>query len=550
MANDGLSSVYQGREGTGEAIILDSNNATGIANIFYNDQLKKKKEAEVQADKMASVMDDPVSKWTSSNFRYLEPKIQELKSEFPDYMRKVQSEKDPLKKTIMTKEWENKWAALRKEALLDSQTFDWWAKEIANVRSNPGKYESEVDLGNGRILSADEAEKEFSDPLGSGLQDEVQKAGGLAQWRLLNAPKYKPQLSYSASEDLDKYAKTIKLDEIPDKNLTSVDGKQVLMTTKKLDPQRAEELYRVFHDRTDLKGTRWRQRLEKAASEFVTIVKDSKGKEFFAANTNAPIEVVDAVEELNKQPGTIAQKASKLAYEIGKTEFKARFPEQRNAKFAPTSNSFSFNSGNGLGDEFSVGDIQDTDNIIGFSKQLRDGKQQSFKANVRGESFVTTPVKVTLQTPSLFFDSETGQRITESKVHNISVGMFKVAPLATKDLILEDGTRIFKGSIIDDPVLKKPDLLAKIKAVDGYDYKVIAFAGKDRGKGDGDVYESSYYTPLVNVEGRIMQGLKKEQSQIMESRLQKLKDIAMQKTSKIKNRSMADKLKEDKEKNK
>lgn len=528
---DGLSSVYQGQGGTGEAVILRGAPASNIANIFAQNYQRKQEEKKQEAKEMASVMDDPISKWTASNYQYFGPKSNELKSEFPELMRKVESETDPYKKQTLKRDYEMKWQALKKEAALDSQTFEWWTKEIANSRSNPGKYEQEMQIGD-RMISIDEAEKEYSDPFAAGLGEEVAAAGGLVPWRVQNADKYKPQLAYDAAMDLSQFKTKNKEDEWVDDKVTYVGGNPMVKSYKGLKPERAESLYELFHNRTNLQGKRWREHADATAGRYVTISQDPKGKEILTVNPNAPQSVLNAVSELaNDKSLTMEQKVKKLGYYVGKEEFKAAYKSGESSKFVPRSSSFNFNSGAGAGLSDGVGDIQDVNKIISKSIEGTNPGSGTSQGSVSGKSFTIDPVDVSIQTPDIFYNTVTGEKLEASKVNKMNVGEFMVVPMVTRDYKDRNGNLVKAGTLIPESKTKNPEILASLKKNGLIKYDVVAFADAKVGTGE-EAEQKSYYTTVKNVEGRLV--LKSQRgTELMKQRIGELKQEAQQKNSEM-----------------
>jgi len=528
---DGLSSVYHGQGGTGEAVILKGSPATNIANIFAENYKRKKEEKKQEAKEIASVMDDPISKWTASNYQYFSPKSNELKSEFPDLMRKIEAETDPYKKQTLRRNYELKWQALKKEALLDSQTFDWWAKEIANARANPGKYEQEVQIGD-RVLGIDEAEKEYADPFGSGLGEEVAAAGGLVPWRVQNADKYKPQLAYDAATDLSQFKTKNKEDEWVDDKVTYVDGNPMVKSYKGLKPERAESLYELFHNRTNLQGKRWREHAESTAFKYVGVSKDPKGKDILTVDPNAPQSVLNAVSELaNDKSLTMEQKIKKLGYYVGREEFKAAYKTGESAKFVPRSNSYNFNSGSGAGLSDGVGDIQDVNKIISKNIEGDNPGSGTSQGAVSGKSFTIDPVDVSIQTPDIFYNTVTGEKLESSKVNKMNVGEFMVVPMVTRDYKDKNGNIVKAGTLIPESKTKNPQVLESLKKNGLIKYDVVAFAEAKVGTGE-EAEQKSYYTTVQNVEGRLV--LKSQRgTALMKQRIGELKQEAQQKNSEL-----------------
>jgi hypothetical protein len=528
---DGLSSVYQGQGGTGEAVILKGMPASNIANIFAENYKFKQEEKKQEAKEMASVMEDPISKWTASNYQYFGPKSNELKSEFPELMRKVESETDPYKKQTLKRDYEMKWQALKKEATLDSQTFEWWTKEVANARANPGKYEQELQIGD-RTIPIDEAEKEYSDPFAAGLGEEVAAAGGLVPWRVQNADRYKPQLAYDAGSDLNSFKSKNKEDEWVDDKVTYVDGNPMVKSFKGLKPERAESLYELFHNRTNLQGKRWREHADNTAGRYVSISKDPKGKDILTVDPSAPQSVLNAVSALaNDKSLTMEQKVKKLGYYIGKEEFKAAYKAGESAKFVPRSNSYNFNSGAGVGLSDGVGDIQEVDKIISKNIEGDNAGAGSTQGRFRGNSFTIDPVDVSIQTPDVFYNTVTGQKLETSKVNKMNVGEFMVAPLVTRDYKDVNGNLVKAGTIIPAEKTQNPKILESLKKNGLIKYDVIAFADAKTGTGE-QAEEKSYYTTVKNVEGRLV--LKSPRgTELMKQRIGQLKQEAQDKNKEV-----------------
>lgn len=554
MTNDGLSSVALGREGTGEAVLLKGSPSTELAKIYAQDyKLREAKKAKDIKDIADLKGDVPIAKWTAGNYNYYGPELNNWRSKAPLVMAAVQKETDPYKREILKRRYEQEGASLKRQVEIDNQTFENWGKEIADRRSNPEKYSDEIEI-DGQVIPYDKAIEQYADPIGTGKAKEVQDAGGLAMWRVQNLDKYRPQLVYDRNKDLNDEVAKVKLSEWSDQEPERLSSGFYRHNVYKGVPKsRIESEHDTYWSRKDNKGKKWRQSTEQMADDNVFVVrsvphqgpadigyeqgqeditegltgKPGKGVKFqLSVKADAPKAVVDAVQKLNADESlTIEEKKKRLPKEISLSEYRDKLPTEKRAYFSSQNkNTFNF----GPGDSTGVGEITDMKKIV---KRVYGG--QTVQDMASGEGFQFDPVDVTIQTPEILYNSETGQRIKDSEVRNISFGELQVLPVVAKNIKIKDMATLDKGLILTNNIMKKPSLLKTL--VDGgyVKYEVIGYGShmKNEGSGSAPVKES-YYTTLNHIGARLTTSGDKK-SMALKKKIQDLQKIADEKNSSI-----------------
>jgi hypothetical protein len=553
MTNDGLSSVALGREGTGEAVLIKGSPASELAKIYAQDyKLKEAKKAKEAKDIADLTGDVPVAKWTAGNFNYYGPALNNWRAKAPKIMAAIQNEADPYKKAALKREYEQEGINLKRSVEIDNQTFENWGKEIANKRSNPGNYSDEVEI-DGKVIPYDQAEKIYADPVGSGLGKEVEQAGSLAMWRVNNFDKYKPQLSYDRNKDLNEEVNKVKKDKWYSKEVKNIGGAKVVDIYEGVPEDRVESEHETFWSRSDNKGKKWRKSAADEASKYVSI--SDKGKEMvlptpipgqplvvpaskiMTVGLDAPSYVMDAVEKINSEKNlSIEEKIKRLPKEISFQEYKSKLPKSATPHFLPKGDIFNFGDGGATG----VGDIMDMDKSV--SRMYGDERKTNI---VKGKGFQYDPVDVTIQTPEVLFNSETGEPIKDSEVRNIKFGEFQVVPVLQDNYKLPNGVVENKGSILTQELTNNPAVVENLAKKGLLKYEIVGYGTNMKAEGSGaPPTKESFYTRLSNIQGRLTSGGDKK-SMALKKRIQDLQRLADEQNASINQTSaLAQKLKD------
>jgi hypothetical protein len=317
---DGLSGVFRGVEGSGEAQIIGSGPGLQIAEqILAKDRYEKEKKKKETADVAKLGSGSVTSKWSQTNFKELMPTLSQYRSEFGDVMRGIQTEKDPYKREILKQEYADKFNRLEELAKTDSMVYDEYQKYVDAYKKDPNKFDTEVEV-NGRIYNVDEAQAVLANPYNvPELQEEIQKAGGVIPWRAQNWRKFVPETAYSINEDIKSQG--IKLDQWIEDDLRKVGGEKLIVIKTGLKPERLESTYNSFWDRKSLKGERFRDQMDRNVSEGAQIVEDSAGNKILIGSDPLMQKSIDFLMSNKKKTETIEDVKARLPKEYGKRVF-------------------------------------------------------------------------------------------------------------------------------------------------------------------------------------------------------------------------------------
>lgn len=320
VANDGLGSVYPGTEGHGAAVLIGRGPGLALSEKAFQIAQKEKQDREREANEMAKLASgNPLSKWTASNYNEFIPKTTELRSQFGDIMRKLDTEKDPLKKAMIRQDYKNKFEELDILAKTDSIVKDEYTKAIKAYETAPDKFDPEVEFG-GKVYSVQEAQHVLADPYQvPELAAQIKEDGGVPQWRAKHWREAIPQPAYEPILDFKKQG--LKLDSWVEGDLRKVGGEDLIITKSGLKPERLKTEYNAFWNRTgSLSGKRFQEHATQMAANSTSIIEDAKGNKIMTSQD--PITMA-AIEEMNttEKNLNIEQQQKRLPYYYGKKEF-------------------------------------------------------------------------------------------------------------------------------------------------------------------------------------------------------------------------------------
>jgi hypothetical protein len=506
--NDGLGGVFRGIEGTGEAVIIGSGPGLDIADSVLKAAQKKQEDEVKKLEKIGS--ESVGSKWAQSNFDYYTPKSIELRSKFPDVMRAIQNERDPLKKQVLKQEYSSQWQQLEEESKTDDLIYDEYQKNIAGYAKDKDKFDAEIEV-NGKTYSVEEAQNILAAPAKyPEFAEEVQKAGGVSKWRAQNWRKFVPNPGYDIGQDIK--GQGIKIDSWSEGDLKNIDGEKGTVIKSGLKPERLDAEYSSFYNRSNLKAKRFQEKMSEMVNQNAVVIEDKSGKKTITSSDPTMFTAIENMMKAEPNLKTVEEKSKRLPFYYGKEVFKQYFPTKEDFRRIPKPGSRSNFNNSGSGD--SVDGIGDIQSVVKVLPRRKGGLQ--INQDVSGLGFSFTPSTVDIQTPSVLYDSETGEKITDPKVLKFDVGELQVTPIVTRDY-MSQGLLIRAGSPIPNRILNDANELEALKKQKLIKYDILAYGGSGK---EGE--RKSYYTTLNNVEGRINMATKAK-SVALQDRIAKLK---------------------------
>lgn len=319
---DGLANVFRGAEGSGEAQIINNGPGMQLADIAIYEarRARDKKEEELKELKeQAELGSGSVSSnWAQSNFDYYGPKSVELRSKFPEIMRQIQQENDPVKKAVLKQQYSDQWKKLEEEAKTDNAIYNEYQKVIQSYEKNPDKFDNVIEIG-GKKYSVEDAQKILANPKADPrLAQQVEEAGGVSKWRAQNWREFIPEPAYDPLVDIKKQG--VKLDMWQEGELKEIGGEKGVVTKSGIKEDRLNSIFDPFWSRTNRSGDKYREMAENAVDQFVNIVEDNSGNKILASETPEMVAAIDDM--LSKEKGlTIEEQKKRLPYYYGKKVF-------------------------------------------------------------------------------------------------------------------------------------------------------------------------------------------------------------------------------------
>jgi hypothetical protein len=319
--NDGLGGVFRGIEGTGEAVIIGSGPGLDIADSVLKAAQKKQEDEVKKLEKIGS--ESVGSKWAQSNFDYYTPKSIELRSKFPDVMRAIQNEKDPLKKQVLKQQYSSEWQQLEEESKTDDLIYDEYQKNIAGYAKDKDKFDAEIEV-NGKTYSVEEAQNILAAPTKyPEFAEEVQKAGGVSKWRAQNWRKFIPNPGYDIGQDIK--GQGIKTDTWFEDDLGNIDAEKGTIAKSGLKPERLNAEYSSFYNRSNLKAKRFQEKMSQMVENSAYVVNDKSGKKILTSSDPTMFTAIENMMKAEPNLKTVEEKTKRLPYYYGKEIFKQYF---------------------------------------------------------------------------------------------------------------------------------------------------------------------------------------------------------------------------------